>query len=99
MTLGGDLASKAGERRGPFLGVYKLVGDVGGLAGPLMAGVVTSAFNSSVSCFVFVGFACVALVWLVVVMPETRPRTATSKKVEEKEDLEEEENDEEFVVL
>ena len=80
MTLGGDLASNAEEeRRGPFLGVYKLVGDVGGLAGPLIAGVIASAFDTSVSCFVFVGFACLGLTWLVLVMPETRPKTATEE--------------------
>ena len=74
MTLGGDLAGVIEKKnRGPFLGVYKLVGDSGSLLGPVIAGSVVSGFGTSVSCFVIVGFAVVTLLWMIIVMPETRP--------------------------
>ena len=82
MTLGGDLANSFGDEknRGPFLGVYKLVCDIGGVSGPLIAGVVTNAFDTSVSSFLFAIFAVVALLWLRCVVPETRPPTRPETK-------------------
>jgi MFS family permease len=87
MTLGGDLANLFDdeENRGPFLGVYKLVCDIGGVSGPLIAGVVTNVFDTSISSFLFAIFAIVALLWLRCVVKETRPKKTTTATKEEEE--------------
>jgi sugar phosphate permease len=41
MTLGADLAPK--KSRGEFLGMWRLIGDLGHTAGPLLAGAVAGA--------------------------------------------------------
>lgn len=70
MTLGADLAPP--EATGEFLGIWRLIGDVGMVIGPLAVGLIAGALSLDGSAFVlmFAGFA--ASLTLAFLVKETR---------------------------
>lgn len=70
MTLGADLAPT--EATGEFLGVWRLIGDIGMVTGPLMVGAIAGALSLGGSAFalMFAGFA--ASLTLAFLVKETR---------------------------
>lgn len=73
MTLSSDLAPP--EARSEFIGLWRLVGDLGTMGGPMLVAGLTSIATLGVSAvgMGLVGAAGAALLWLVV--PETRARS------------------------
>jgi sugar phosphate permease len=72
MTLGADLAPK--NARGEFLGMWNLIGDLGGTGGPVVAGVVADilVLPAAALALAGAGFASAAVfAWFV---PETLHR-------------------------
>jgi MFS family permease len=72
MTLGSDLAPR--ESLGEFLGVWRLIGDIGGVGGPVAVGTVADALTLESAAVVLglVGFAAAAVFAFGV--PETAQR-------------------------
>jgi MFS family permease len=78
-VLGADFAPA--ERRGEFLGVWRLIGDVGNAGGPFVVSVVVGVASLGLAaiCTGSLGLAGAVLMWLVV--PETlQRRKAPSRK-------------------
>ena len=78
-VLGADFAPA--ERRGEFLGVWRLIGDVGNAGGPFVVSVVVgiASLGLAAICTGSLGLAGAVLMWLVV--PETlQRRKAPSRK-------------------
>lgn len=71
MVIGADYA-RAAPHPGPFLGVWRLIGDVGFMAAPLATGVLVGAASlaAAAAAAAASGFAGVLIMWLLV--PETR---------------------------
>ncbi|MYA93258.1 MAG: MFS transporter [Chloroflexi bacterium] len=78
MTLGSDL-SPAGSR-GEFLGVWRLIGDVGHTGAPLVVGVVADALLLSSAIWVIAGAGLLAAGIFTFLVPETlrKPPLATA---------------------
>jgi dipeptide/tripeptide permease len=76
MSLGGDTAPK--EDPGPFLGMYKLLNEIGSFLGPLMAGLVTQwAGSARFASAAFMGTGLLAALWVLLMVTETGgPRLA-----------------------
>lgn len=70
MTLGADLAPP--EATGEFLGIWRLIGDIGGFMGPIVVGVVAGllSLNGSAWALSVVGF--LAALMLALLVRETR---------------------------
>ena len=74
MTLGADLAPR--DTVGEFLGVWRLIGDAGGMGGPVAVGAIADLITLASATLVIaaLGFgAAVVFTWAV---PETLPRPA-----------------------
>lgn len=71
MTLASDLSPIDGRSR--FLGVWRLISDVGAVGGPLLIAAVTSAATLSVAAVSMGGVGAVGLVILWRLVPETLP--------------------------
>jgi MFS family permease len=69
MTLGADLAPR--QATGEFLGVWRLIGDVGGTGGPLVVGSVADAFGLGPAAFALAGIGFFAAATLVLFVRET----------------------------
>jgi len=69
MTLGSDFSPRVG--RGQFLGVWRLVGDMGGATGPFVLGSIAQAASLVLACNVAGGFAGIGLIILILFVPET----------------------------
>jgi len=74
MTLGADLTPP--DRRGEFLGVWRLIGDVGATGGPLLASLIIglAGLGAASAACAGIGFVGAAVMWRLV--PETLPRRA-----------------------
>nr|MBA2597690.1 MFS transporter [Chloroflexia bacterium] len=70
MTLGADLAPPGAT--GEFLGVWRLIGDVGAVAGPLVVGVVAAAVGLSGGAWVLAVAGWLAVFTLARLVRETR---------------------------
>ncbi|MDQ2654519.1 MAG: MFS transporter [Chloroflexota bacterium] len=70
MTLGADLAPPGAT--GEFLGIWRLVGDVGGVMGPIAVGLVAAAVGLSGGAWVLSIAGWLAVVTLAVLVQETR---------------------------
>jgi len=70
MTLGADLAPPGAT--GEFLGLWRLVGDVGGVGGPLAVGVVADELGLDGSAVVIAGLGLAATLTLAFLVRETR---------------------------
>jgi MFS family permease len=69
MTLGADLAPA--QSRGEFLGMWRLIGDLGHSTGPLLAGSVAAALTLPAACLVMGGSGIVATLIFAFLVPET----------------------------
>lgn len=76
MTLGADLAPQ--DSRGEFLGVWNLIGDVGGAAGPLVAGIVADVLVLQAAALVLAGAGFAAATVFARFVPETLQRRRTA---------------------
>jgi MFS family permease len=70
MTLGADLAPP--EATGEFLGVWRLIGDIGMVTGPLMVGAIAGALTLSGSAFALMIAGFAASLTLAFLVKETR---------------------------
>ena len=69
MTLGADLAPHEGT--GEFLGLWRLTGDFGGSAGPVIVGNLADLFGLSYSGFALGGIGYLAVGIFLLLVPET----------------------------
>ena len=69
MTLGADLAPREGT--GEFLGLWRLTGDFGGSAGPVIVGNLADLFGLSYSGFALGGIGYLAVCIFLWLVPET----------------------------
>lgn len=82
MTLGADLAPP--EARGEFLGVWRLIGDVGSSGGPLVVGAIAQLVALPAAALIMAGAGLLASGTFAFFVPETlgrrpySPRAATS---------------------
>jgi MFS family permease len=74
LTLGSDLAPK--ESMGEFLGVWRLIGDLGGTGAPLAVGGVADLVGLAMSALVMAGVGMGAAAILAFLVPETLRRPA-----------------------
>ena len=72
MTLGADLAPREGT--GEFLGLWRLTGDFGGSAGPVVVGNLADLFGLSYSGFALGGIGYLAVGIFLWLVPETLQR-------------------------
>ena len=72
MTLGADLAPREGT--GEFLGLWRLTGDFGGSAGPVVVGNIADVFGLSYSGFALGGIGYLAVSIFLWLVPETLQR-------------------------
>lgn len=72
MTLGADLAPPTAM--GEFLGLWRLIGDVGWVGGPLAVGAVAQALSFSAAALTIAGVGVAAVLWFGLLVPETRGR-------------------------
>ena len=80
LTLGSDLAPK--EAMGEFLGVWRLIGDVGQSGAPIAVGSIADALSLPLATFVIAGAGVGAALMLALFVPETlhrRPVPAHAK--------------------
>jgi MFS family permease len=70
MTLGADLAPPGAT--GEFLGIWRLIGDVGGVLGPVAVGLVAAAVGLSGGAWLLSIAGWLAVVTLAVLVQETR---------------------------
>jgi MFS family permease len=70
MTLGADLSPEKG--RGEFLGVWRLIGDIGGSGGPYLVGAVADAVALPSAALVMAAAGLVAASVFGFLLPETR---------------------------
>jgi MFS family permease len=73
MTLGADLSPP--ETRGEFLGVWRLIGDVGASGAPIVAGAVAEILVLPAAALVLSGAGFVAVAVFAFMVPETLART------------------------
>jgi MFS family permease len=69
MTLGADLAPPGAV--GEFLGVWRMIGDTGQSAGPLIVGPATEALGAAASAILLSGVGFLAALTLAVLVRET----------------------------
>ena len=72
MTLGADLAPQEGT--GEFLGLWRLTGDFGGSAGPVVVGNIADLFGLGYSGFALGGIGYLAVTIFLWLVPETLKR-------------------------
>ncbi len=72
MTLGADLAPQEGT--GEFLGLWRLTGDFGGSAGPVVVGNIADVFGLGYSGFALGGIGYLAVAIFLWLVPETLQR-------------------------
>lgn len=70
MTLGADLAPA--DQRGEFLGVWRLVGDLGVAGGPLFTGAITHFLMLAAASTATAGIGFIGLAWFIFTVRETR---------------------------
>lgn len=75
MTLGADLAPR--EATGEFLGIWRVIGDFGGVVGPLLVGVVGDGFGLRGSSFFLMAAGLCSSAILFALVKETRQTEAT----------------------
>jgi MFS family permease len=69
MTLGADLAPPPSI--GAFLGVWRLIGDVGGAGGPIVVGGVADLIGLAASAYALAAIGMLAVVLFALTVPET----------------------------
>ncbi len=79
MTLGADLAPAGAV--GSFLGVWRLIGDVGGAGGPLVVGVIAGLLGLATSAFTLAGIGLLSVALFAFTVPETGGRLRETEDV------------------
>ena len=79
LTLGSDLAPK--ESMGEFLGVWRLIGDVGQSGAPMAVGSIADALSLPMATFVIAGAGLGAALMLALFVPETLRRQPAVARV------------------
>ena len=69
MTLGGDFAPRFG--RSEFLGVWRFMGDFGGVVSPFAIGSLAQATSMLVACMSSGALGCLGAILALVFIPET----------------------------
>jgi MFS family permease len=80
MIIGADISQQT-EHRGQFLGVWRLIGDVGMSVAPLLTGALVGVASLAAASLSVAGFGFVGAVLMMTVVPETlrrRPAAASS---------------------
>ncbi len=72
MTLGADLAPAGSV--GSFLGVWRLIGDVGGAGGPLVVGGIADLIGLTASAYALAGIGLLSVALFAFTVPETGGR-------------------------
>ena len=72
MTLGADLAPR--QRASEFIGVWRLIGDIGGASGPILVGQIASVVTLGWSSVFIAGFGFLGASGVFFVVPETLRR-------------------------
>jgi len=75
MIMGADLAQRTAQR-GQFLGVWRLMGDVGMSAAPLLSGVLVEVASLGAASLSAAGIGVVGLIVMLTLVPETLRRPA-----------------------
>lgn len=73
MIIGADLAQRTAQR-GQFLGVWRLMGDVGMSAAPLLSGVLVNVASLAAASLTAAGVGVIGVLIMVLVVPETLSR-------------------------
>ncbi len=73
MTLGADFAPP--KERGEFLGVWRLMGDSGSFAGPILMGYVANTFVLATAFSVTAGLGMMGILIMTLLVSETLHRT------------------------
>lgn len=76
MTLGSDLSPLEG--RGEFLGVWRLVGDIGTASGPFFIGTIAEVLTLASACAITAGVGLLGALVMIFKVRETRIRNAPS---------------------
>ena len=76
MTLGADLAPR--QRASEFIGVWRLIGDVGGAAGPIVVGQIANVVTLGWSSIFIAGFGYLGASGVYFLIPETLRREERS---------------------
>jgi MFS family permease len=69
MTLGADLAPPGAT--GEFLGIWRLIGDLGQVGGPMAVGILASIFGLTGSALALAGIGLLAALTLLFLVKET----------------------------
>jgi MFS family permease len=72
MTLGADLSPEEG--RGEFLGVWRLIGDAGGMGGPIVVGMVADLVVLPMAAWAMAASGLIAAMLFAFLVPETLKR-------------------------
>lgn len=70
MIIGMDMAPS--DRRGQFLGVWRLFGDIGTVSGPLLAGLLVNVATLGTASFAVAGIGLAGAATFMFLVPETR---------------------------
>ncbi|HET8986541.1 MAG TPA: MFS transporter [Trueperaceae bacterium] len=73
MTIGADLAPR--EAMGEFLGIWRMIGDVGMVGGPVLIGAVAQSLSLGSAATAVAGLSFGAALWFAKRVPETLERT------------------------
>jgi hypothetical protein len=76
MIIGADISQTA--HRGPFLGVWRLIGDLGMSIAPLMTGALVAVASLAAASFMAAGVGFIGAAITVMVVPETLRRKDTA---------------------
>jgi MFS family permease len=79
LTLGADLAPK--DSRGEFLGLWRLIGDIGFMGGPLVVGTVADLVVLSTAALAMSGAGLMAVLIFAMLVPETLKKQLQVMKV------------------
>ena len=75
MTFGSDLAPE--RLTGEFLGLWRLVGDLGTAAGPMLIGSLAQAVTLAFAPILTAGFGLAGAVWMILIVVEPLRRSST----------------------
>ena len=75
MTLGADFAPP--RERGEFLGVWRLTGDSGSFAGPIMMGYIANTFVLATAFTVTAGLGVIGMLIMIFLVKETLQKSST----------------------
>lgn len=73
MIMGADLAQRT-EHRGQFLGLWRLIGDMGMSASPLLSGALVNAASLGAASLVVAGIGLLGVAVMIFLVPETLGR-------------------------